>query len=429
MEYRELIDVGFHGVDIDGRAGGVAIEFGGYRRHFEQRRIGFHGDAVPGGGHGARQIHGQLNIGARLGGVRARHCDTGYRLLDRRNGRTRISNREQDSRYERGRAHDLPVMQVVVRRQRLRVVERGVLIEGVLQNEEILGGQHRHGIRDGELVHDDLAHVDLGQLNMEDAGEHFDGQGRGDGGGHEEYQLRGLREHGHGDARRIVTGARELEHSHQRSNGGEELLAGCLIARNLGKRILVEAIGVLVGRQHIEGDAVLVVVIRVNRRLHDSRNKAVQAVIIQKRILQFRQHYRNRIFVLAVLRVIRHIALGTVQAQKRLHVILVGVGLDPVECDFLCSGAVIQLCALEDDQRACPFEISRIGVGDSVHQNIHELIQVRVVSGLEERAPCRLQAVHCRVRNALLVVVARIQPDFLSEHGISECHSSYLLRY
>lgn len=87
-------------------------------------------------------------------------------------------------------------MQVVVRRQRLRVVERGVLIEGVLQNEEILGGQHRHGIRDGELVHDDLAHVDLGQLNMEDAREHFDGQGRGDGGGHEEYQLRGLREHG-----------------------------------------------------------------------------------------------------------------------------------------------------------------------------------------------------------------------------------------
>lgn len=80
MEYRELIDVGFHGVDIDGRAGGAFIGFGGYRRHFEQRRIGFHGDAVPGGGHGARQIHGQLNIGARLGGVRARHCDTGYRL-------------------------------------------------------------------------------------------------------------------------------------------------------------------------------------------------------------------------------------------------------------------------------------------------------------------------------------------------------------
>lgn len=68
--------------------GGAFIGFGGYRRHFEQRRIGFHGDAVPGGGHGARQIHGQLNIGARLGGVRARHCDTGYRLLDRRNGRT-----------------------------------------------------------------------------------------------------------------------------------------------------------------------------------------------------------------------------------------------------------------------------------------------------------------------------------------------------
>ena len=161
--------------------------------------------------------------------------------------------------------------------------------------------------------------------------------------------------------------------------------------------------------------------------MHDSRHKTVQAVIVQKCVLQFRQHYRNRIFVLTVLRVVGHIALGAVQTEQGFHIILVGVGLHPIERDFLHGRTIVQLGALEDGQRVRPFEISHIGIGDTVHQNVHELVQIGVVARLEERAPGRLQAVHGGVGDALLEIVPGLQPDFLSEHGIGQCHVLYLL--
>ena len=376
-------------------------------------------------GQRASELGGQLNGSARFDGCRGRR-DGDPRHGLRNDGAARdVGGGEHDSGDERRDGIDAPVVQEIVVAEGLGIVNGIRLIEGIAATEEIDGGQKGDAIVVGEreLVDDNLSRRNFGLLEMEQRREGVHVHGCGNLGRDQKNKLARLCENGKVlKPNAVVLRARELKQVGVGADCLKELAPGSLVGRGSGKMVLVETDVLLVECDELHHDAVLVVVVGVNRYLHDRGNIVGDSGCAVEGRHKLMPHDGDIVTVAAVLRVVPDGVLGALHLENVLSVVDVGVRLYPSGGNFLLGGAVEHLRGLEPRKRVAPLLRVDVGRADSVHENIDELVPVSAVHGVEERGLRGCDAGLRGLRDSLLVVVGCVQPDGIEDGCVVVSH-------
>ena len=175
----------------------------------------------------------------------------------------------------------------------------------------------------------------------------------------------------------------------------------------------------------IQHNPVFVVIVRIFGTQKDLADKRIQPVIIDERALELDFVDRNRVEILAVDRVKRGLDLRAVHGENIALVTLIGVvmGLDPLRCDFLNRGTVIEFRGLEDRQRVVPgLRVSHDGKADAVDKRVQELIVIAAVHRLREITHRFRNVRNVRLRHTLLEIIRPVKPNIFKDGRILFCH-------
>ena len=186
--------------------------------------------------------------------------------------------------------------------------------------------------------------------------------------------------------------------------------------------MLVEAPVVRIEGEKLEHDAVLVVFVRIGWRVHEGGNELVETVAVGERRAKLRVVDGNVVPVTPVLGVVPRGNIRACHLEHVLRIIHVGVSANPLRHHLLHAVSVHELLLLEDAERVRERLLMHVGVTDSHHQGIDELVVILPVHGIEQGLHGGVNTMLRRVWNPLLEVVGAVEP-YLSENcRVVSCH-------